>query len=64
MMEIVNVNKGNGAGGKNTNHYGKIFETKTNNYDRLMNDGYQQVPMCKNPKKQTDYYLTKKWMIK
>lgn len=25
-----------------------------------MNDGYQQVPMCKNPKKQTDYYLTKK----
>jgi len=47
-MEIVNVNKGNGAGGKNTNHYGKIFETKTNNYDRLINDGYQQVPMCKN----------------
>ena len=37
MMEIVNVNKGNGAGGKNTN-----------NYDILMNDGYQQVPMCKN----------------
>lgn len=46
--------------GKNTNHYGKIFETKTNNYDRLINDGYQQVSMCKNTKKQTDYYLTKK----
>jgi hypothetical protein len=23
-MEMVNVNKGNGAGGKNTNHYGKV----------------------------------------
>jgi hypothetical protein len=59
-MEMVNVNKGFGAGGKNTNHYGKIFETKTNNYDRLINNGYQQISLCKNPKKQTDYYLTKK----
>lgn len=33
-------NKGIGAGGSNTNYYGKIFENKTNNQERLLNSGY------------------------
>ena len=57
---MVQVNKGTGAGGSNTNHYGKLFETQTNNYERLIEDGYQDIQFCKNPKKQTDYYLIKR----
>lgn len=59
-MKNVNINRGFGAGGSNTNHYGKIFETQTNNYMRLMDNGYEKISMCKNPKKQTDFYLTKR----
>jgi hypothetical protein len=59
-MKNVNINRGFGAGGSNTNHYGKIFETHTNNYIRLMENGYEKISMCKNPKKQTDFYLTKR----
>lgn len=33
-------NKGIGTGGSNTNYYGKIFENKTNNQERLLNSGY------------------------
>ena len=47
----VIVNKGTGAGGANTNLYGKKFEEKTNNQMRLLNDGYT--------KKAYDYYLSK-----
>lgn len=34
------INKGTGAGGANTNYYGKKFEEKTNNEIKLLNDGY------------------------
>ncbi len=34
------MNKGIGAGGVNTNYYGKMFENKTNNTDRLLEIGY------------------------
>jgi hypothetical protein len=36
------VNKGTGAGGANTNLYGKKFEEKTNNQNRLLEIGYIQ----------------------
>ena len=36
------VNKGTGAGGKNTNFHGKKFEEKTNNQTRLLEMGYIQ----------------------
>ena len=36
----VITNKGTGAGGANTNYYGKRFEEKTNNKSRLLEDGY------------------------
>jgi len=36
----VLVNKGTGAGGSNTNYYGKTFEKKTNNQTRLLENGY------------------------
>jgi len=42
-------NKGTGAGGANTNYYGKKFEEKTDNSQRLINDDW-----CKN-----NYYLCK-----
>ena len=53
------VNKGTGAGGTNTNFYGKKFEEKTNNQQRLLDIGYVKYSLTKNPKKTYDYYLSK-----
>jgi len=53
------INKGSGAGGANTNYYGKKFEEKTNNQQRLMEMGYVKNSFTKNPKKSYDYYLSK-----
>jgi len=53
------VNKGTGAGGANTNYYGKKFEEKTNNQTRLLDQGYIKNSFKKNPKKANDYYLSK-----
>jgi hypothetical protein len=38
--ENIIINKGTGAGGSNTNYYGKKFEDKTNNQQRLLSKGY------------------------
>jgi hypothetical protein len=52
-----NKNKGTGAGGKQTNFYGKMFEAKTNNSDRLITQfgfvpmefkGNESVPISKD----------------
>ena len=51
------INKGTGAGGKNTNLYGKKFEDKTDNTANLLADGFD---MCRYSKKKYDYYLHKK----
>lgn len=56
---ISKVNKGTGAGGSNTNYYGKQFEEKTNNQIRLLNSGYVKNSFTKKPKKIFDYYLSK-----
>lgn len=53
------INKGTGAGGANTNYYGKKFEDKTNNQQRLLELGYTINSFTKNPKKAYDYYLSK-----
>ena len=59
------INKGTGAGGKNTNHYGKIFENKTNNEVRLSTLGYDKFYFNekKNSKNKNnyigDYYYSK-----
>jgi len=45
------VNKGTGAGGANTNYYGKKFEEKTNNQQRLLEMGYIKHSFTKKPKK-------------
>ena len=37
--QSIIINKGTGAGGANTNYYGKQFEEKTNNQDRLLEMG-------------------------
>ena len=55
----VVINKGTGAGGANTNYYGKKFEEKTNNQTRLLNDGYIKNSFTKKTKKAYDYYLSK-----
>ena len=55
----VVVNKGTGAGGANTNYYGKKFEEKTNNQQRLLEMGYTKNSFTKKPKKAYDYYLSK-----
>ena len=56
---VVNKNKGSGAGGSNTNLYGKQFEEKTNNQQRLLEMGYAKNSFTKKPKKAYDYYLSK-----
>jgi hypothetical protein len=54
------INKGTGAGGANTNYFGKIFETNTNNHQRLLEMGFTKNSFKKKPKKIYDYYLSKK----
>jgi hypothetical protein len=53
------INKGTGAGGANTNFYGKQFEEITNNQKRLLDMGYTKNSFTKKPKKLNDYYLSK-----
>jgi hypothetical protein len=55
------VNKGTGAGGANTNYYGKKFEEKTNNQQRLLEMGYTKENFSKKTKNKYDYYLSKKF---
>lgn len=50
------INKGTGAGGANTNYYGKRFEEKTNGQQRLLEMGYTKNSL---KKKKYDYYLSK-----
>ena len=57
--QLIIVNKGTGAGGANTNYYGKQFEEKTNNQKRLLEMGYTENSFTKKPKKTYDYYLSK-----
>ena len=52
----VIVNKGTGAGGANTNYFGKKFEEKTDNQMRLLNEGYTKTSFTK---KAYGYYLSK-----
>ena len=52
-------NRGTGAGGANTNYYGKKFEKKTNNQQRLLEMGYIKKSFTKKSKKVYDYYLSK-----
>jgi hypothetical protein len=40
------INKGTGAGGANTNFHGKLFESKTNNTNRLLNIGFTHSINC------------------
>lgn len=56
QISTIVTNKGNGAGGANTNYYGKKFEEKTNNQTRLLEDGYTKICFAKNAKA---YYLSK-----
>lgn len=55
----ISTNRGTGAGGANTNYYGKMFEEKTNNQQRLLENGYTKHSFSKKPKKAYDYYLSK-----
>ena len=57
--QLIIINKGTGAGGANTNYYGKNFEEKTNNQPRLLEMGYTKNSFTKKPKKTYDYYLSK-----
>ena len=58
-VQPIIINKGTGAGGANTNYYGKQFEDKTNNQQRLLEMGYTKNSFTKKPKKAYDYYLSK-----
>jgi hypothetical protein len=57
---VLYNNKGTGAGGANTNLYGKQFEEKTNNEKRLLEQGYEKIVLSKQGKpSKYGYYLTK-----
>lgn len=58
-LNTEDINKGTGAGGANTNYYGKKFEEKTNNQQRLLETGYIKHSFTQKPKKAYDYYLLK-----
>ena len=53
--QFIIINKGTGAGGANTNYYGKKFEEKTNNQQRLLEMGYTKNSFTKKSKKTYDY---------
>ena len=53
---VIPINKGTGAGGANTNYFGKKFEEKTNNELILLNNKYEKTHFSK---KVNDYYLSK-----
>ena len=55
--EPVTINRGTGAGGANTNLFGKKFEEKTNNENRLIADGFTKAwpETIKKPKKHECY---------
>ncbi len=57
--QLIIINKGTGGGGANTNYYGKRFEEKTNNQQRLLEMGYTKNSFTRKPKKEYDYYLSK-----
>ena len=59
MTDQPIYNKGTGAGGANTNMHGKLFENKTNNFNNLLDIGYDKHSHVKKAKKETDYYLLK-----
>ena len=62
--QVTINNKGTGAGGANTNYYGKKFEEKTNNEQRLLKIGYIKYSFTQKPKKAYDYYLSKTFETK
>jgi len=53
------INKGTGAGGKNTNLYGKAFESTTSYHARLIEQGYTRHSFIPKPTKVHHYYLSK-----
>ena len=53
------INKGTGAGGSNTNLYGKQFEQETNMQKILIAAGYTEHTYTKIPQKKYNYYLSK-----
>lgn len=58
LHTIKKVNKGTGAGGKNTNHLGKKFETFTLNENRLIENDFKVNTINKT---KYGYYLSKKY---
>ncbi len=65
--QLIITNKGTCAGGANTNYYGKQFEEKTNNQQRLLEMGYIKHSFAatnKKSKKIYDYYLSKSFQDK
>jgi hypothetical protein len=52
--QVIIINKGTGAGGANTNYYGKRFEEKTNNQQRLLEMGYIKNSFTKKTNKKTN----------
>jgi hypothetical protein len=57
--QSILINNRTGAGGANTNFYGKNFEEKTNNQKRLLESGYTKNSFTKKQKQTYDYYLSK-----
>ena len=53
------ANKGTGAGGAATNFHGKLFETKTDNETRLLNEGFTKTIISNNTK--FGYFLSKRF---
>jgi len=58
-LSELTLNKGKGAGGANTNYYGKKFENKTDFTERLLDMGYEKHYFPVSLKMKHNYYLQK-----
>jgi len=61
IPETLNTNQGTGAGGTNTNYYGKKFEEKTDNEKRLIDMGFVKKYIKNKQKEKTHDYLSKSY---
>lgn len=57
--ELKICNRGTGAGGANTNLYGKKFEEKTNNYSRLFENGFTEIKINSTSTSTKNNFLSK-----
>ena len=58
-IKKLTISKGTGAGGSNTNKFGKKFEDKTNNEKVIIHKNYSKIHISKSSKNRFNYIYSK-----